>query len=1073
MRTLDLSHARLWSWRQSPPFAPSSSAPPTSVATTDTPSLQGGFRPCSHFPSVVHAELLAAGRIPDLRLRRNDELVQWVGEADWIYKCAFELDKLPEEGEAADLVFEGLDTFATVFLNGKKVLEANNMYLAHRVPALSALQRGANELYLVFHSAFRRGRELEERALGRRQHWPCWNGDKSRVFVRKGGWNYGWDWGPTVMTAGPFRPVRLEVYKSRIADFWPRPVVSAKLEATLALSWKISDAVDGLAATARLVSPSGAAIRKTGFDGPVINGEHVWALEEDEVELWWTCGLGEQPLYTVEVDLVDMRTGAVLDSVSRKIGFRRLRILRETLDDPSEDGHTFLFEINNVPLFIGGSNWIPIDSVVTTVPKERYRRWLELARDGNQNMVRVWGGGMYEDQVFYEICDELGLLVWQDFAFACGSYPAHLPDFRASVEEEASQAVKRLRSHACLALFSGNNEDYQIAEAEGLEYDPEDHDGASLLIALVPAQPCSFDAEDTPADLLLLLERTNFPARELYERTFPRIVADLSDTFYWPGSPWGGKTTRDQTEGDVHVWDVWHGSQEPYQEYYRLGGRFVSEFGMEAAPNIRTINYLLDGDTDERFSQSSTMDTHNKADGFERRLALYLAENIRYGPSMEDYVYATQFVQAEAMASAFSGWRRRFEGGVGGAKCAGALVWQLNDVWPATSWAVVDYFLRPKPAYFAIKRALAPFALGARRYTVKRFPDRFSRVNCVEASFVDLWASSAHILPQTVTLEIEAFELASGKRVHHERSNVQLGANRSTELKTLETPSAWGDVKSAVVVAARLVDHESDTVLARLSVYPEPYKYLTFPPPADVNLCVKLCRSHPSASTGEIRITADRPIKGLVLHSTDAQLSDNFLDMVPGDEQVAVARILETDAHPEEPLTICNDSEFTIGVFSKWIPSWRRRGWKTADGKPVANQDLIRYVMSLLALRTPADSKSPLANIAFQKVKAHVGIEGNEQADRFANNGALLPAVADRDFAQATRENEQKLRARKAPISLVEDVEWSVEVDEGDLLDEDELRELEEKQAFWEMQRGTDVPTNEMTPYARGDPEQE
>ncbi|GAA6054566.1 hypothetical protein JCM3770_006035 [Rhodotorula araucariae] len=165
-------------------------------------------------------------------------------------------------------------------------------------------------------------------------------------------------------------------------------------------------------------------------------------------------------------------------------------------------------------------------------------------------------------------------------------------------------------------------------------------------------------------------------------------------------------------------------------------------------------------------------------------------------------------------------------------------------------------------------------------------------------------------------------------------------------------------------------------------------------------------------------------------------------------EMYAVARILETDPHPEEPLTICSDSEYTIGVFSKWIPSWRRRGWKTADGKPVANQDLIRYVMSLLALRTPADSKSPLANITFQKVKAHVGIEGNEQADRFANNGALLPAVADRDFAQATRENEQKLRARKAPVSRVEDVEWSVEVDEGDLLDGDELRELEEKQAF-------------------------
>ncbi|BGP37999.1 hypothetical protein JCM10449v2_001926 [Rhodotorula kratochvilovae] len=868
MRTLDLAHARLWSWRQSPSSSRSSSAPPTSVTTTGPPPLEGGFRPCVHFPSVVHAELRAVGLIPDLRLRRNDELVQWVGEADWIYKCAFELDKLPEEGEAADLVFEGLDTFATVFLNGKKVLEASNMFLSHRVSALSGLQRGPNELYLVFHSAFRRGRELEERALGRGKHWPCWNGDKSRLFVRKGGWNYGWDWGPTVMTAGPFRPVRLEVYRSRITDFWPRALVSDKLEAKLALSWQISDAVDELVAAARLISPSGASIRKTSFDGPGIAGEHFWTLEEDEVELWWTSGLGEQPLYTVEVDLVDTRTGAVLHSASRKVGFRRLRVLREPLDDPAESGHTFLFEINNIPLFVGGSNWIPIDTVITTVPKERYRRWLELARDGNQNMVRVWGGGIYEEEGFYETCDELGLLVWQDFAFACGSYPAHLPEFRASVEEEATQAVKRLRSHACLALFAGNNEDYQIAEAEELEYDPEDKDGDWL--------------------------RTDFPAREFYERTFPRIVEEFSDAFYWPGSPWGGKTTRDQTEGDVHVWDVWHGSQEPYQEYHRLGGRFVSEFGMEAAPDTRTIDYFLNGDAPERFPQSRTMDSHNKADGFERRLALYISENIRSGPSMQDYVYATQFVQAEAMASAFGGWRRKFEGGVGGAKCAGALVWQLNDVWPTTSWAIVDYFLRPKPAYFAIKRALAPLALGARRYTVKRFPDRFSAATCVETTYIDLWASNAHLSPQCVNLELDAFELKSGKRVHHERRAIELGENRSTELKTLETPVAWSDVKNAVVVAVRLRNRESGKVLARVSVYPEPYKYLTFASLKNVNLRVKLRRPQPSSSSGEIRISADRPIKGLVLHlSTDAKLSDNFLDLVPGDEQVVRVEGLE------------------------------------------------------------------------------------------------------------------------------------------------------------------------------------
>lgn len=294
--------------------------------------------------------------------------MQWVGEAEWIYRCEFELDRLPEDGEAADLVFEGLDTFATVFrafpylsrgwraseemgdrsltahsdaVNGKKVLESSNMFLSHRVSALPSLRRGLNTLYLTFHSSFLRGRELEERALGRAQHWPCWNGDPSRLFVRKAGYGYGWDWGPCVVTAGPYRPVRLEVYRSRIIDLcvrvcaahaparlplpsrrrlsarlltrprprsWPRAHVSDSLEASLSLSWTVSDdTLPGLAAAARLVSPRGVALRKTSFEGAACAGEHVWRLDgEGEVELWWAAGMGEQPLYEVAVDLVDM-----------------------------------------------------------------------------------------------------------------------------------------------------------------------------------------------------------------------------------------------------------------------------------------------------------------------------------------------------------------------------------------------------------------------------------------------------------------------------------------------------------------------------------------------------------------------------------------------------------------------------------------------------------------------------------------------------------------------------------------------------------------------------------------------
>ncbi|GAA6027033.1 hypothetical protein JCM8097_006055 [Rhodosporidiobolus ruineniae] len=865
MRTIDLNDHTLWSWRQSP-SASTSSAPPDEAASTTT----SAFRPCAQFPGQIHAELLELGDIPDPFLQRNEELVQWVGEADWIYRCEFELSKgeMPKAGEEVDVVFEGLDTFCTVFVNGTKVLEAENMHREYRVSIASSLRPGLNTLYLFFPSAFRLGRELQEKHLGRGKSWPAWNGDPSRLFVRKAGYGYGWDWGPVLMTAGPYRPARLEMYQARILDFWPRAKVSETLKPTLSLSWQISSSspalLESLAVRTRLRRPDGRVFRTDVRERAATLSEGELRFEEEEVELWWTAGLGKQPLYDVEVDLVDVTTGSVLDTVSRKVGFRRLRVLREPLADAP--GHTFLFELNNVPLFAGGANWIPAHSILTSASKERYRRQLEMMVEANMNMVRVWGGGVYEEEHFYQTCDELGLLVWQDFAFACGAYPAQVDELRENIEAEVEGVVQRLRSHPSIALFAGNNEDYQIAESEGLQYDPEDKDGNWL--------------------------RTNFPARELYERTFPRLVNINSDVFYWPGSPWtpGGKTT-DLTEGDVHVWGVWHGAQEPYKKYGELGGRFVSEFGMEGAPDIRTVDYFLNGDKSERFPQSRTMDFHNKASGFERRIALYLSENIRYGSTLEDYVFATQLIQSEALSTALSAWRRKSKGGVEGAECAGALVWQLNDVWPCTSWSIVDYFLRPKPAYFAIKRALAPIAISGRRYSTKTFPDRLSAAQFVEKSFVQLWLSSSCLEAQDVLVDIEAFKLLSGKRVFRERRKLRLKENRSVDLEEVEIPKEWDDEKDAVVVVARVRDGKTEEVLSRVSLYPEPFKYLTFPLPSAVNLRVSLDRS-----AGTITAIAGRPVKGLVLSvSTDVKLSDHALDLVPGEEQVVKVGELEKE----------------------------------------------------------------------------------------------------------------------------------------------------------------------------------
>ncbi|GAA5950527.1 hypothetical protein JCM21900_001217 [Sporobolomyces salmonicolor] len=850
MRTLDLTKRELWSWRQSP--APPLASPDSYLAAIANSFVDGDFRPCSQFPSQIHPELLTAGLIPNPFLRRNEELVQWVGEVDWIYRCSFELWKAPTKGEQADLVFEGLDTFATVFVNGTKVLKADNMFLRYRVCLTDTLVPGTNTIYIVFHSAFRRGRQLEEEHLGRDKHSPAWNGDASRLFVRKAGYNYGWDWGPVLMTAGPWRPVRLEMYSSRIYDFWPRGFVSDTLEPVLKVHFKIVDVSPSHLLNFSLLDSSRRNLTKLSITASD-DGEHCWRFEQDEVELWWPAGMGKQVLYTVKLDLVDEKTGTVLDSTERQIGFRRVRVVQEPLND--QPGTSFCFEINNTPIFSGGSNWIPLDSFLSNATPERYRQWLELLVEGHQNMVRVWGGGIYEDDAFYDTCDELGILVWQDFMFACGAYPAH-PDFLATVKEEAEANVVRLRTHACLAIFAGNNEDYQLAEAENLGYDPKDHDGDWT--------------------------RTGFPAREIYERLIPSIVLEHSDVFYSPGSPWGGSSTRDVTVGDIHQWDVWHGSQFPYQDFGKLSGRFVSEFGMEGAPDLRTIDYFLDGDTSERFPQSRTMDSHNKAGGFERRLAAYLSENIRFASTIEGYAYATQFIQAEALANAFGSWRRLFKGGIERAYCAGALVWQLNDVWPCTSWAICDYFLRPKPAYFAMKRALAPVAIGTHRYTERTFPDRHSASSFVEKTYVDVWANSSLLAETKVDVVIEAFELLSGERVHHEMRTTKLAPNRSTELVKLEVPIAKSGSETAVVVATKLADPQSGKVLSRAAAWPEPFKFLSFPSEEAVDLNVKVDFAHET-----ITVAAARPVKGLVFtFSKDVKLADNALDLNPGDVQV-------------------------------------------------------------------------------------------------------------------------------------------------------------------------------------------
>ncbi|KAK5011251.1 hypothetical protein LTR28_004510, partial [Elasticomyces elasticus] len=413
----------------------------------------------------------------------------------------------------------------------------------------------------------------------------------------------------------------------------------------------------------------------------------------------------------------------------------------------------------------------------------------------------IWGGGIWEDDVLYEICDEIGILVWQDFMFACGNYPAY-PAIRQSIKTECIAQLRRLRHHPSIVLYAGNNEDYQVQEQFGLKYDYADKNPENWL-------------------------RTNFPARYIYEKK--------------------------------------------YQILDRLGGRFVSEFGMEAFPHIDTIKYYVT-DPSQLYPQSHMIDFHNKADGHERKIATYLVENFRMQTDLEKFVHLTQLCQSEALMFGYRGWRRRW-----GQKrfCGGALVWQLNDCWPVTSWAIVDYFLRKKPAFYAIRRVLAPVAVAVKR---AHHDWSVTQARAAKTSDYALWVASSKLTELTATVELRYVSIANGKdikeRITHK--NIRIVPNGTTEVmegtidNTTEEPH---------VLAARIwVNGE---LIARDTDWPQPFKYLDFD-----DRGVEVLRDG-----DKITVTAKKPTKGLAFEEREGVLlDDSALDVVPGDEQIVTVR---------------------------------------------------------------------------------------------------------------------------------------------------------------------------------------
>jgi len=624
-------------------------------------------------PGSVYGDLLAAGRMADPYYRENELEAFPLMNEDYRYSRIFNVDREMLGCETLLIRCEGLDTLAEIRLNGHMAGQADNMHRTWEFPVSEWIQQGENQLEITFLSPLKYiAREWDSR--------PCWGStDATPGFqhLRKAHCMFGWDWGPRLPDAGIWRDISLvAVEKARIVSV---AVLQEHRGGKVYLT--LAPELDEYTEEYLTV-----AVTVTGPDGRVFHPAEPGGLcvEIDQPDLWWPSGYGRQSLYTVRAEL---KLGSLsLDSWERRIGLRTLTVSRAK----DEWGEEFCHVINGVKIFAMGADYIPEDSLLPRVNPQRTRRLLEDAKLAHFNCVRVWGGGYYPDDFFYDICDELGLLVWQDFMYACAYYDL-TPSFEQSIRAEAVDNVRRLRHHASLALWCGNNE-MEMFQQEALRMEP-------LYSLIHPGQPLPF-APHRPSHMADYIK--------MFEYILPEICGKLDpQRFYWPASPSSGGAFDDPNHpdrGDVHYWDVWHG-EKPFTEYRKFHFRYASEFGFQSFPCLATVeSFTL---PEDRNIFSRVMERHQRNGAANGKILNYLSQTYLYPYDFDTLLYASQLLQADAIRYGVEHWRR-FRG-----RCMGAVIWQLNDCWPVVSWASIDYFGRWKALHYAAKRFFAPVLLSA------------------------------------------------------------------------------------------------------------------------------------------------------------------------------------------------------------------------------------------------------------------------------------------------------------------------------------------------------------------------
>ena len=797
-------------------------------------------------PGSVQSDLIRLGVLPDPYYGTNENLVQWPEEKDWDYRMSFNLTAEQLKSDEVLLTFEGLDTHADVFLNGARILKTQNMFVGHKIPVKNSLRTGENNLFIRFYSPVKL---MEPAQLTAGYEYPAGNDHSDKkvsIFNRKAPYQFGWDWGIRLVQMGIWKPVTLQFYnKANIENFYVKQISIAKDKALT------DNQIEIYSITETPVKIS---------TGAIFNNLPVQSIEKEIVlkkgkniinipvtiknpNLWMPAGWGNQSLYDfyVKVYIGDQ----LITEKTEKIGLRKVRLVQQ----PDEHGKSFYFEVNDIPLFAKGTNYIPGEILRTKQDKAYYNRLFDNLTEANMNFIRVWGGGTYEDDYFYQLADEKGILVWQDFIFGCVPYPSD-DAFLANVKEEVIYNVKRLRNHASLAFWCGNNE-----IDEGLDHWGWDKEYSAEI---------------------------NKEWREGYNKTFHKLIPELVNEYdgtrsYIHGSPynsnWGN--IESFSSSDVHDWGLWHGRM-PFEAMADRLPRFASEFGFQSFPEMKTIRTFA---TEKDFDISSdVMKIHQKSGVGNTVIKQYMDMYYHAPKNFEDLVYVGLVMQGNGMKEAVEANRR------GRPFCMGALYWQLNDDWPVVSWSSVDYYNNWKAQHYKMRDVFAPIALGSmvknNQLSYMTMSDKLEDVN-------------------NLTLNVQVIDF-SGKKIKSFNQKVIAKANTSQKVKTFDVDKLLTEEqKHNSVVHAWLSDKNGKIISVKDYYFFWPNKLNL--PETTVSKSVKYEDGKYTVTLSSPKLAKDVfveiPVQG-------ARFSDNFFDLLPGQKKVITITAPELKKGEKAAITI-------------------------------------------------------------------------------------------------------------------------------------------------------------------------